>query len=129
MSKLKKYPTYLGYFFPWISFSIHFDKKWVGLHFGRFFRKLIWSPCFQFAFAHLHRQTHSSNTSQFLDLLFFNFNFSLSPPDGMSKITTLLKLSFSLTFMSCSRQGRANTRRLAFKQSEHIFFPKKSPQI
>jgi hypothetical protein len=20
-------------------------KKWVGLHFGRFLRKLIWSPC------------------------------------------------------------------------------------
>jgi hypothetical protein len=20
-------------------------KKWVGLHFGRFFNKLIWSPC------------------------------------------------------------------------------------
>jgi hypothetical protein len=31
--------------FPYVSFSIHFDKKWVGLHFGRFFRKLIWSPC------------------------------------------------------------------------------------
>jgi hypothetical protein len=22
-------------------------KNWIGLHFGRFFAKLIWSPCFQ----------------------------------------------------------------------------------
>jgi hypothetical protein len=35
---------YLGYFIQWISFSIIFDKNWVGLHFWRFFHKLIWSP-------------------------------------------------------------------------------------
>jgi hypothetical protein len=26
---------------------INLDKNWVGLHFGRFFDKLIWSPWFQ----------------------------------------------------------------------------------
>jgi hypothetical protein len=26
------------------SLCINFDQKWVGLHFGRFFYKLIWSP-------------------------------------------------------------------------------------
>jgi hypothetical protein len=34
----------LGYFIPWLSLSIELDKSWVGLHFGRFFNKLIWSP-------------------------------------------------------------------------------------
>jgi hypothetical protein len=24
---------------------VNFDKQWVGLHFGRFFHKLNWSPC------------------------------------------------------------------------------------
>jgi hypothetical protein len=33
-----------GYFFPQISLCINFGKKWHGLHFGRFFLKLIWSP-------------------------------------------------------------------------------------
>jgi hypothetical protein len=42
--KWQKYPTYLGCCILWISFSINFDKKSVGLHFGRFFHKLIWSP-------------------------------------------------------------------------------------
>jgi hypothetical protein len=24
---------------------VNFDKKWIGLHFGRYFHKLTWSPC------------------------------------------------------------------------------------
>jgi hypothetical protein len=31
-------------FFRGKSFCIIFDKKWPGLHFGRLFEKLIWSP-------------------------------------------------------------------------------------
>jgi hypothetical protein len=35
----------LGYFLTRLRFvCTNFDKKWVGLHFGRFFHKLIWSP-------------------------------------------------------------------------------------
>jgi hypothetical protein len=33
-----------GYFFPKYRLSINFDKKLIGLRFGRFFQKLIWSP-------------------------------------------------------------------------------------
>jgi hypothetical protein len=33
------------YCFPKHSLCNNFGKKWVGLHFGRFFPKLIWSPC------------------------------------------------------------------------------------
>jgi hypothetical protein len=37
----------LGYFFPNVCMyvCINFDKTWVGLHIGRLFNKLIWSPC------------------------------------------------------------------------------------
>jgi hypothetical protein len=34
-----------GYSFPQLRFDIKFGKKWIGLHFGRIFRKLPWSPC------------------------------------------------------------------------------------
>jgi hypothetical protein len=34
-------PKHLGYFFPRQKLLIKFDKKVVGLHFGRLFRKLI----------------------------------------------------------------------------------------
>jgi hypothetical protein len=27
------------------SYALILTKKWVGLLFGRFFRKLVWSPC------------------------------------------------------------------------------------
>jgi hypothetical protein len=44
--KYKKYPK------NWDTFStvkvvFKFDKKWVGLCFGRFFLKLIWSYCLE----------------------------------------------------------------------------------
>jgi hypothetical protein len=29
---------------------INFDKKWLGLHFGRFFHEAIWSPCLRGSF-------------------------------------------------------------------------------
>jgi hypothetical protein len=35
----------LFYFFPRKKLCINFDKLWFWLHFGRFFRNLIWSPC------------------------------------------------------------------------------------
>jgi hypothetical protein len=35
----------LDYFSAWQMLCTNFDKKWVGLHFGRFFLKLIGSPC------------------------------------------------------------------------------------
>jgi hypothetical protein len=31
-------------------------KKWIGLHFGRFFLKLIWSPCPPWSFDYLDRR-------------------------------------------------------------------------
>jgi hypothetical protein len=35
----------LSYFFlVSIYYIYHSDEKWVGLYFGRFFHKLIWSP-------------------------------------------------------------------------------------
>jgi hypothetical protein len=38
-----------GYFFPRLSYiCIHFDQKWVGLHFGRIFHKLNWDRCYDF---------------------------------------------------------------------------------
>jgi hypothetical protein len=42
--KLRIGPDFLGYFFQWQKFCIDFDKKWDRMNFGRFFRKLIWSP-------------------------------------------------------------------------------------
>jgi hypothetical protein len=48
--KSQKYPTYLGYFFPWLRLCINFDKKWVVLHFGRYFHKLFSPPCMQIMF-------------------------------------------------------------------------------
>jgi hypothetical protein len=35
----------LGYSLPRNKLWINFDIKWVGPHLGRFFQKLIWSPC------------------------------------------------------------------------------------
>jgi hypothetical protein len=34
-----------GYFIQRLSLCINLDKNRVGLHFGRIFHKLIWSPC------------------------------------------------------------------------------------
>jgi hypothetical protein len=34
----------MDYFIPMYQLWICFDKKWVGLHFGRLVHKLIWSP-------------------------------------------------------------------------------------
>jgi hypothetical protein len=28
---------------------IDFDKKWIALHIGRFFQKLIWDRCYDFS--------------------------------------------------------------------------------
>jgi hypothetical protein len=33
-----------GVLFPQVKLCINFDKKMFGLHFGRLFHKLIWSP-------------------------------------------------------------------------------------
>jgi hypothetical protein len=41
--KLQKYPAFLGYFVPWLSLITDLEKKCVGLHFGPFISKLIWS--------------------------------------------------------------------------------------
>jgi hypothetical protein len=35
----------LGFLATWLRVCINFDEKSIGLHFGRFFHKLIWSPC------------------------------------------------------------------------------------
>jgi hypothetical protein len=35
---------HFGPFFFSVKLYIDFDQKWVGLHFGRLFLKLIWSP-------------------------------------------------------------------------------------
>jgi hypothetical protein len=35
----------LPFFFLSIDYVLILSEKWVGLHFGRFFPKLIWSPC------------------------------------------------------------------------------------
>jgi hypothetical protein len=32
-----------GFSFARLKLCLHFCKKWVGRHFGRFFHKLIWS--------------------------------------------------------------------------------------
>jgi hypothetical protein len=34
-----------AYHFPQLTLYITFNKKWVWLNSGQFFRKLIWSPC------------------------------------------------------------------------------------
>jgi hypothetical protein len=33
-AKLQKYPSFFGYFIPWLSLSKHFDTKCVGIHIG-----------------------------------------------------------------------------------------------
>jgi hypothetical protein len=43
--KYKSIPNFCATFLHGKSYN-NFYKKWVGLHFGRFFHKLIWSPCF-----------------------------------------------------------------------------------
>jgi hypothetical protein len=46
--KLQKYAEQIfGLYFQRYKLRIHFDKKWVGLHFGRVVPKLIWSPWFR----------------------------------------------------------------------------------
>jgi hypothetical protein len=34
-----------GVLFSTEKVTNYYFKKWVGLHFGRFYHKLIWSPC------------------------------------------------------------------------------------
>jgi hypothetical protein len=36
--------NFLDTFFARYKLRFNFGKTWVGLHFGRFFRKLIWTP-------------------------------------------------------------------------------------
>jgi hypothetical protein len=43
-SKIMKAAQSFGPFFPHFRLYIRFGKKRLGLHFGRFFHKLIWSP-------------------------------------------------------------------------------------
>jgi hypothetical protein len=43
--KLQKVAHVLGPLFRLLRLCINFDKKCLGLNFGRFFHKLIWSPC------------------------------------------------------------------------------------
>jgi hypothetical protein len=40
-------PQLCATFFLSIDYVLILAKKWVGLHFRRFFHKLIWSPCLQ----------------------------------------------------------------------------------
>jgi hypothetical protein len=42
--QLQKSPTYSGYFIPWLCLQRHKFGQ-IGLHFGQFFHKTIWSPC------------------------------------------------------------------------------------
>jgi hypothetical protein len=44
IGKLQKYHTFFGFFIPTFGLIINFDKTCVGLHFGSFFHKLLWSP-------------------------------------------------------------------------------------
>jgi hypothetical protein len=45
---LAKVADFLGHFIKLFSLRFNFDKKWVGLHFGRIFHKLFWSPWKQY---------------------------------------------------------------------------------
>jgi hypothetical protein len=43
--KITKVTQNYGLFFSWVQITyVSICKKWVGLHFGRFLHKLIWSP-------------------------------------------------------------------------------------
>jgi hypothetical protein len=42
--KIAKNIQILGLYVPRLRLRIIFDKKYIGQHFGRFFRKPIWSP-------------------------------------------------------------------------------------
>jgi hypothetical protein len=66
-----------GHFVLRLSLSINFDKKWVGLHFGRFVRKLIRLLCFL--------GTIFLKSEAFCRLLIFNrekINKGICPGDG-----------------------------------------------
>jgi hypothetical protein len=43
--KITEVAQVLGLLFSKVPVSINLDKKLDGLHFGRLFQKLIWSPC------------------------------------------------------------------------------------
>jgi hypothetical protein len=43
--KMTEVVQILGLLFPQYKLRVDFSKKWVGIHFGRLFHKLIWSPC------------------------------------------------------------------------------------
>jgi hypothetical protein len=47
ITKVVGYLCNFGLLFPQLRLCINFDKKGAGLHFGRFFNKLVWSPWFQ----------------------------------------------------------------------------------
>jgi hypothetical protein len=42
--KVQKLLAFLGHSFPQLRLYINFGREWIGLHFGRIFHKLIWSP-------------------------------------------------------------------------------------
>jgi hypothetical protein len=44
IQKLKKQPTYLGYFIPRLRLCIHFDKKLVGYSLSDFFKSSSGHP-------------------------------------------------------------------------------------
>jgi hypothetical protein len=45
--KITKIAQIVGLLYKWLQLYIIFDKNMVGLHFGRLFYKLIWSPWWQ----------------------------------------------------------------------------------
>jgi hypothetical protein len=51
--KYKSGPNFGAAFFNGRSCVLILTKKWIGLHFGQFFNKHIWSPCLQ-SKLHLH---------------------------------------------------------------------------
>jgi hypothetical protein len=45
--KITEVAQIFGLLFPQYQLYINLDKKLVGTHYGRLFRKLIWSPCLE----------------------------------------------------------------------------------
>jgi hypothetical protein len=50
--KLQNELTFLGIFYTGESYVLILTKKWVGLEFGWFFHKLIWSPWLHQSYIH-----------------------------------------------------------------------------
>jgi hypothetical protein len=97
----KMYSSFLGYFIQWLSVSKNFDSKWVGLHFGRLFLKLIWSPCS----SSRHDQARQRRTGNQC----YEFTYESFPPKTTVKTLAILTQNTPILLRMLTIGSRSRT--------------------